>query len=312
MLEDKKIGVIRGGRSAEREISLKTGKAVLNALNARGYKVFDLDPAYNLHSSLRNKDIDLAFIALHGRYGEDGTIQGLLDIEGIPYTGSGVLSSALAIDKVMSKRLFEQQGLATPRFKTLTSKDLERDLLALKEGLIKELELPIVVKPALEGSSIGLSIVHKDEDLITAIKEALKHDVEVLVEEFIEGREITIGILGNEDPQLLPIIEIKPNEGVYDFNAKYTKGMTEFVIPASLDKQVYKKSEDLALQAYKVLRCRGMGRVDLMISKQGEPYLLEVNTIPGMTETSLLPQAAKSAGIDFDQLVAKILEYALD
>lgn len=312
ILKDKKIGVIRGGKSAEREISLKTGKAILDALNRQGYTTVDIDPANDLHKSLYQEDIDIAFIALHGRFGEDGTIQGLLELEGIPYTGSGVLSSALAMDKVMSKRIFNNLNIDTPKFAVLKADKIEGKFEEIEKNLIDNLGLPIVVKPALEGSSLGLSIVKNKDELIGAIKEALKYDQELLVEEFIPGKEITIGLLGNKSPQVLPIIEIRPKEGVYDFKSKYTKGMTDFIIPAELPDEVYKKAESLALKAYQALKCRGMGRVDLRINSAGEAYVLEVNTIPGMTETSLLPQAAEVVGIDFDQLVVKILEYSLE
>ncbi len=309
MLEGKNIAVIRGGKSAERKISLKTGKAILDALEKEGYDPLDLDPVNNLHKEL--KEVEVAFIALHGRYGEDGTIQGLLELEEVPYTGSGVLASALAMDKVMSKRIFEQMGINTPKFAVVTSKEMENEE-SLKKELINKLGLPLVVKPSLEGSSIGLSIINKERDLILAIKDALKHDKQVLIEEYISGREITVGLIGNEDPQVLPIIEIKPKEGIYDFTAKYTKGMTEFVIPASLSKNTYQQAEEFALKAYQALQCRGMSRVDLRVSSKGEAYVLEVNTIPGMTETSLLPQAAEAVGISFEELVVRILEYALE
>jgi len=311
-LKDKKIAVIRGGRSAEREISLKTGKAILDALNRQGYHTIDIDPAKDLHKRLYQEEIDIAFIALHGRFGEDGTIQGLLELEGIPYTGSGVLASALAMDKIMSKRIFNNLDIDTPKFAVLKANEIEDKLEEIEQDLIDDLGLPIVVKPALEGSSLGLSIVKSQDGLIEAIKEALKYDRELLVEEFIPGKEITIGLLGNESPQVLPIIEIRPKEGVYDFKSKYTKGMTDFIIPAELEDKVYRNAESLALKAYQALKCRGMGRVDLRVNSVGEAYVLEVNTIPGMTETSLLPQAAEVVGIDFDQLVVKILENALE
>jgi len=312
ILKDKRIAVIRGGKSAEREISLKTGKAILDALSRQGYSTIDIDPANNLHKALYQQEVDIAFIALHGRFGEDGTIQGLLELEGIPYTGSGVLASALAMDKIMSKRIFNNLNIETPKFVVLKINEVEGKLDEIEKDLIDELGLPIVVKPSLEGSSLGLSIVKNKNQLREAIKEAFKYDQELLVEEFISGKEITIGLLGNQSPQVLPIIEIRPKEGVYDFKSKYTKGMTDFIIPAELPDVVYKKAETLALKAYQALKCKGMGRVDLRINSAGEAYVLEVNTIPGMTETSLLPQAAEVVGIDFDQLVVKILENALE
>ncbi|AGB41701.1 D-alanine--D-alanine ligase [Halobacteroides halobius DSM 5150] len=313
MLEDKTIAVIRGGKSKEREVSLKTGKAILAALKKQGFQTIDLDPANDdLYQALSAEKIDVAFIALHGRFGEDGTIQGLLELKGIPYTGSGVLASSLAMDKVTSKRLFKQIEVTTPQFISVSKKDFKEEDEQLKSDIRKELKLPVVIKPALEGSSIGLSIVEEEEKLIDSIENAFKYDREVLIEEYIPGREITVGLLGDEDPMVLPIIEIMPQEGVYDFEAKYTKGMTKFDVPANLNEQVYNQAQQLALQAHQVLKCSGVSRVDLRVTPQGKPYVLEVNTIPGMTETSLLPQAAAAIGIDFQELVVRILKLALN
>ncbi len=312
ILKDKKIAVLRGGKSAERKISLKTGKAILAALTRLGYDVIDIDPAENLHQSLVEAQVDLAFIALHGRYGEDGTIQGFLELEEIPYTGSGVLASSIAMDKVTSKRVFEQLNITTPKFLLFKADQKNTKLDSFKEGILEELGLPVVVKPALEGSSIGLSIVKEASQIIPALKEASKYDREIVIEEFIPGREITVGILGGQEPVVLPIVEIKPKEGVYDFAAKYTKGMTDFVVPANLSELVQQQVEHVSVAAYQALKCEGMGRVDLRLSPEGKAYVLEVNTIPGMTETSLLPQAAEANGISFDQLVEKILKYAVE
>lgn len=310
---DKKVAVIRGGRSEERDISLKTGKAVYKALKETGVEVIALDPQEtNFYQRLKDEDIDVAFIALHGRYGEDGTIQGLFEMMDIPYTGSGVLASSLAMDKIISKKLFQQEGILTPEFKVINRDNWEQQAEKLLTELKTELDLPVVVKPALEGSSLGLSIIKKKENLATAVDTAFEFDSKVLVEKYIAGKEITIGILGNQDLSVLPIIEIKPKTGVYDFEAKYTKGMTEFVIPARLEERTYQQAQKMANKAYRVLKCSGMARADLIVSKEGKPYVLEVNTIPGMTETSLLPQAAQAAGIDFPELVLEILEYAVE
>ncbi|MCK8823669.1 D-alanine--D-alanine ligase family protein [Fuchsiella alkaliacetigena] len=310
-VEEKRIAVICGGKSAEREISLKTGQAVYSALENNGLDAIKLDPQANdFLKQLTESEIDIAFIALHGRYGEDGSIQGLLEMEGIPYTGSGVLASALAIDKVVSKRLFKQNGIPTPKFETLHNQDYAAGE-EIVERLTATLDLPIVVKPTVEGSSLGLSIIETKENLGDAIEEAFEYSEEIFFEEYIEGREITIGLLGNRNPEVLPIIEIEPKDGVYDFEAKYTKGLTEFVIPARLTEEIYQQAETTALKAYQALNCAGMGRIDLMVSSTGTPYVLEVNTIPGMTETSLLPQAAQAAGIEFKDLIIKILSYAV-
>jgi D-alanine-D-alanine ligase len=310
---DKMVAVVCGGRSAEREISLKTGQAIYETLQKADIEVVKLDPqAESFHQDLVSKDIDVAFIALHGRYGEDGIIQGLLEMEQIPYTGSGVLASSMAMDKIISKKIFKQEGILTPEFEVINRQDWkQKDKKNIVE-LIGDLGFPLVVKPALEGSSLGLSIVKEKDKLLKAIDEAFKYDEEILIEEYITGKEVTTGILGNQKLIVLPIIEIEPKSGVYDFEAKYTKGMTEFVIPARLDDKIYKQVEQVSYKAYQALKCAGMSRVDLIVSKFGEPYVLEVNTIPGMTETSLLPQAARAAGIDFVELVIKILEYALE
>ena len=312
MLKDKTIAVIRGGKSAERKISLKTGKAILTALQSKGYTVVDIDPKDNLHQQLADNKIDLAFIALHGRYGEDGTIQGFLEMEEIPYTGSGVLGSAIAMDKVSSKRMFEQAEISTPEFMVLKEKDYRKNKEGVKEKIENKFSLPVVVKPALEGSSLGLSITKESSDLIADIDQAFEYDKEILIEDYIPGQEITVGILGNEELEALPVIEIRPRDGVYDYEAKYTKGATEFIIPAELEQEVYDQAQELSLQAHQVLNCQGVSRVDLRVSPEGEVYILEVNTIPGMTETSLLPQAAGQMGLEFPELVEKILGLAIE
>lgn len=311
MLKDKVIAVIRGGKSAERKISLKTGQAILTALKSKGYQVVDIDPKNNLHQQLIENNIDVAFIALHGRYGEDGTIQGFLELEEIPYTGSGVLGSALAMDKISSKRVLEQVGINTPEFMVLKKEEYKADAKSIIAAIKEDFSFPVVIKPALEGSSLGLSITNDEKDLLDDIENAFDYDKEVLIEDYIPGKEITVGILGKRELEALPVIEIQPQDGVYDYEAKYTKGATEFVIPAKLDKKIYKKAQNLSLKAHKVLNCEGVSRVDLRITPQGEVYVLEVNTIPGMTETSLLPQAAAQKGLEFSELVEKILNLAV-
>ncbi|GAB6137097.1 D-alanine--D-alanine ligase [Halanaerobaculum tunisiense] len=311
MLEDKTIAVIRGGKSQEREVSLKTGQAILDSLKDQGYKTVDIDPAEDdFPLILKEAGVDVAFIALHGRYGEDGTIQGLLELMEIPYTGSGVLASSVAMDKVTSKRLFKERGVLTPDFSLLTKADFTENKEDILTQIKQQFALPVVIKPALEGSSIGLSIVDDETKILSSLEEAFGYDKQVLIEEYIPGREITVGLLGDHNPQVLPIIEIKPQDGVYDFEAKYTKGLTEFDIPADLADSVYNQTQKMALEAHQVLKCRGMSRVDLRVSPDGQPYVLEVNTIPGMTETSLLPQAAAAADINFSQLVVRLLELA--
>ncbi len=295
--QDKPIVVLMGGLSAEREVSLRTGAAVLQALKRLGHPVFSIDVARDLPSRLTWQQASRVFIALHGRYGEDGTVQGLLEMMQLPYTGSGVLASSMAMDKVVTKKLLVYHQQPTPEFTVLTAADLEHDLLPECPPL------PVVVKPAREGSTIGITLVRKPEQLREALLEALRHDKVVLVEEFIAGREVTVGVL---DGEALPIIEVVPKSGFYDYQAKYTAGCTEYLLPAPLDQAVYSQLQRVAVEVFHILGCSGAARVDFMVRNQ-DIFCLEVNTIPGMTETSLLPKAAAAAGISFDQLVERIL-----
>ncbi|MGQ9524259.1 MAG: D-alanine--D-alanine ligase family protein [Armatimonadota bacterium] len=313
-----RVAVLMGGISSERDVSLKTGRKIAQALERRDFEVVPLEigsggacdrtgnssPARELVPLLIDgRRPDVVFVALHGRFGEDGTVQGLLELLGIPYTGSGVLASALALNKAVSKKLMLAEGIRTPPFV------LVRDL---QEGLARasELPLPLVVKPNHEGSTIGVTIVHYPEQLGTALEHAFRYDTEVLLEQFIKGTEITAGVIGNEDPQVLPLVEIVPMSGFYDYEAKYTPGATEEIVPARIPEARAREARDLALRAHKVLGCRGMSRVD-MICTPDEVWVLEVNTIPGMTETSLLPRAAAAAGMSFEDLVVKLVELAL-
>jgi len=288
-----------GGLSREREISLKTGKAILRALAERGYAVIPIDVGEDIAEKLVKEKIEYAFLALHGRFGEDGTIQGMLELMRIPYTGSGVLASALAMDKIMSKKFFLCEKIPTPRFETARRDEIKRD-----QPRKISLPLPVVVKPAREGSTIGVSIVRKEEDLPSALREAGAYDVEILIEEFMEGKEITVGIL--EDIPL-PIIEIVPKSGFYDYRSKYTKGETEYILPARIGREKYLYAQEISLKAFQTLGCSGVARVDLMTDENENPFVIDVNTMPGMTETSLLPKAANYAGIPFEDLVERIL-----
>ena len=291
-----RVAVLMGGQSREREISLKTGGAIASALEERGYTVIPMDVSEEIATRLVGERIDVAFVALHGRWGEDGTIQGLLEILRIPYTGSGVEASAIAMDKVISKRLFREAGLPTPGFHVLQS-PMEAP----------PMPFPLVVKPVLEGSTLGITIVHSDEAWLPAMEEAFRYDQTILVEEFIEGKEITASILNGEP---LPLIHIEPKEGFYDFQAKYTPGKTLYHVPATLDTDVAEQVKTLSLRAYETLGCAGCARVDLILSEKVGPMLLEVNTIPGMTPTSLVPKAAQAAGLSFDDLAVAILNTA--
>lgn len=295
-----------GGRSSEREISIKTGKQISQALRGEGYEVKEIDPAGALVKDLKDFQPDVVFIALHGKYGEDGTIQGLLELLGFPYTGPGVLSSALCMDKVIAKKVMCYEGIPTPSFQVITEQ-LEEGAM---ENLIKELGLPLVVKPSKQGSAIGVSIVRKTGELEKALTEALKYDQAVLVEEYIDGTELTAAVLGTNNPRVLPLIEIVSETEFYDFTAKYSPGMSHHIIPARISPEAARKVEELALRTYRAMDCRQLARVDFMLNSEGEPYVLETNTIPGMTETSLFPESAKAAEISFTELVSLLADEA--
>ncbi|TRO78933.1 D-alanine--D-alanine ligase [Trichloromonas acetexigens] len=301
-LQEKTIGVLMGGLSAEREVSLRTGKAVLNALLESGYLAVAIDAGRDLPARLAQERIEVAFIALHGRFGEDGTVQGLLEMLGIPYTGSGVLASSVAMDKVTTKKLLRYHQLPTPDFCTYRRGE---DLELLLNGCHN---FPLVVKPAREGSTIGISIVRDRDELAAGIAAALRHDELILIEEFIAGAEVTVGVLAGE---ALPIIQVVPKGGFYDYHAKYTVGQTEYLLPAPLDGALQARLQEAAVAAYRAIGCEGAARIDFMVrEEQGEFFCLEVNTIPGMTETSLLPKAARHADISFGELVQRILDGA--
>lgn len=298
MITNKRIGVLMGGLSSEREISLKTGNLVAASLTRKGYDVVPIDVGRDLPYRLDDEEIEAAFIALHGRYGEDGCVQGLLEVMGIPYTGSGVAASAICMDKLLSKRMFEYHGIPTPKF-FLYRRDDGEDLPAVR--------YPVVVKPCREGSTIGVSIVSKGSDLPPAVENALQYGDEVIIEEYIAGMEVTAGIL---DDTPLPLVEIIPERGFYDFSAKTTAGMAEYVVPARLSPSLCEGIQAIALKTHKALGCCYVSRVDFRIDPAGHLSVLEVNTVPGMTETSLLPRAAGEAGIGYDDLVEKILSSA--
>lgn len=289
-----KIGVFYGGWSSEREISILSGKRVASALRNRGYEILEIDVSQDIAEVLSKNKIDIAYVMLHGKPGEDGTIQGLLETMGIPYTGSGVLASALAINKVITKKIFKYSGIPTPEFKYPISDD--------------EIPLgfPYLIKPVSEGSSVGMTIVREKEQHEKAVSVANEYG-DCFAEKFINGKEITIGILGE---LALPILELIPKKEFYDYEAKYTKGMTEFIIPARLSEDISKMSKNLALKAHRALGCRDFSRVDFVVD-DNNAYVLEVNTIPGMTDLSDVPAEAKAMGIEYDELVERILKLAL-
>ncbi|BAF59571.1 MAG: D-alanine--D-alanine ligase [Pelotomaculum sp.] len=308
-----KVGVLMGGRSSEREVSLKTGEAVYNALKVKNYLAVKIDVGLDVVERIKEERIDLAFIALHGRYGEDGTIQGLLEMLDIPYTGSGVLASALAMDKAATKKIIQYEGLPTPPFMLVEKKEaLKESLQACSERICREMGLPLVVKAPTQGSTIGMSFVHKEEDMAGALELAYDYDPVALVEQFIRGTEVTASILGNEEPVALPLIEIVSATGVYDYKAKYTAGMSDHIIPPRIPEKQQNAIKKLAVSTFKSLGCRGLARVDFIVDKQGNPFILEVNTIPGMTATSLFPDAARAAGIEFPDLIEKLVELAME
>jgi len=295
-VKKSKVAVIYGGMSAEREVSLRSGKAAYDALVSLGYDTVLIDMGRDVARDIKDSGADICFIALHGTYGEDGRIQGMLDIMGIPYTGSSYQSNLIAFDKLLSKEHFVKSKVPTPSYYALTS--------------IKT-EMPFercVIKPARQGSSVGIHIVDNEEDFLRRLEDAFSYDTKVVVEECIEGMELTVGVLGRET---LPVIWIRPKKGVYDYESKYTAGMTEYVFDTGLSEAEYKRIQHLSLKAFDVLECSGYGRVDIMYDGK-TPYVLEVNTLPGMTETSLLPKAAAEAGISFEQMVEKMLGGALE
>jgi D-alanine-D-alanine ligase len=297
-MKDKKIAVLMGGLSAERDVSLKSGLAVHQALLGLGYDSTAIDVRHEVAAMLRDERIEVAFIALHGRYGEDGCIQGLLELLQIPYTGSGVLASALAMHKLYSKQAFAAAGLTITPY-VAVRKGESCNAAALPFGL------PVVVKPVQEGSSVGVSIVRQADQLQTALDEAFQYDELVLVEQYVKGREVQVGIL---DDRPIGAIEIVPKNEFYDFEAKYSDGMAEHFFPARLDAALYEKVQQLGLKAHQALGCDGYCRVDFLVTDRGDCYLLEVNTLPGMTALSLLPEIAqKGADLPFPQLVEKIL-----
>jgi len=300
-MKSKKIGVLMGGLSAEREVSLKSGAAVHQALLAQGYHAIAIDMGRNLAAVLVQEKVEAAFIALHGRYGEDGCVQGLLELLQIPYTGSGVLASALAMHKLYSKQAFASAGILTAPFHHF------RRGQQVRTGDLA-FGLPLVVKPVQEGSSVGVSIVREVGQLDAALASAFRHDSEILVEQYIKGQEVQVGIL---DDRPIGAIEIVPKNEFYDFEAKYTDGMAEHIFPARLEPALYDKAQQIGLAAHLALGCSGYSRVDLLVTDAGEGYVLEVNTLPGMTALSLLPEiAAKGAGLSFEALVERIIESA--
>jgi len=295
-----RVAVLLGGKSAEREVSLKSGTMVLGALRARGVDAHPFDPAERGLDDLIAGRYDRVFIALHGRFGEDGTVQGVLEWLGIPYTGSGVLASALAMDKLRAKLLWQARGLPTPPYEILRA---DADLAAVAARL----GLPLMVKPVCEGSSLGMTKVREANALDEAYALAVNYDRVVMAEKFVEGPELTVGILGDE---VLPIIKLETPRDFYDYEAKYIADDTRYILPCGLPAARERALQALSREAFAALGCRGWGRVDLMLDAAGEPQLLEVNTAPGMTDHSLVPMAARAVGLSYEELCLRILEAA--
>ncbi len=336
-----RIAVLLGGSSPERFVSIASGRGIVKSLRELGHDVTVVDPAMgrdqlpeveilsqgvganppsqdilkklshrNYLSSVDSKtfdNIDLAFIILHGKWGEDGIIQSLLELRSIPYTGSGVMASAIAMDKVMSKKLFSHHGIPTPEWFDY-SKDSSSRPAMVKER-ISRIGYPNVVKPNDQGSSVAITIVRDESALDRALDEAEQFSDTVLIEKYIEGAELTVGIIGDEP---LPVIEIRPHEGFYDYEHKYTKGKTDYIVPAPIDEAFAHKLQEIALNTFESLGCKTFGRVDFKVGRDLVPYCLEVNTIPGMTETSLVPKAAAAAGISFNEVVNRIVELSIE
>jgi D-alanine-D-alanine ligase len=303
LVTKKRIGVLMGGLSAEREVSLASGSAILQALQKKGYDAVGIDAGRDIAGRLVSERIEVAFNGLHGKYGEDGAVQGLLEVLGIPYTGSGILASAMGMNKIVSKTLFRAYGLMVGPFLAVARHD--RDLL---ENARSEIGFPLVVKPSSEGSSVGVSLVRGAEQFDAAVQLAFRYDPEIIIERYIPGMEVQVGVLGD---RALGAIEIVPKDVFYTYRAKYEAGGSEHFFPARIPPEVAGRVLDAGLLAHRALGCRGYSRVDFIISGDGLPFILEVNTLPGMTATSLLPEIARGAGIPFPDLVEEILRLSL-
>jgi len=307
-----RVGVLAGGASSEREISLKSGRAVHNALIQEGIDAFFLDVRDNIYDIIKSERMDVAFIALHGAFGEDGTVQRILGAAGIPYTGSGEEASRLALDKIASKKIFIKRGIPTPRFIVLDKSNLiSRARLSVPYHKLRSdgKGFPLVVKPQLEGSSIGLAVVKEEGELENALAKAFEYGPKVLIEEYIAGRELTVSVLGEE---ALPVIEIVPKDHIYDYKAKYTDPDTQYLVPAPITEAEGLKARELGKRAHDALGCSALSRTDMMMDGRGRIFVLEVNTIPGMTERSLLPKAAQAAGLDFNKLCLRLVREAYE
>lgn len=305
-MKQKKIIVLMGGPSAEGDVSRRTGAAILAALQKKGYQAegMELEPA-TLMADLKAASCDIVFIAIHGKFGEDGAVQGALEMMGIPYTGSGVMASAVAMDKAATKDMFIAHGVPTPRS---VFYDARQDQDEIETAIRADFGVPVVIKSVAQGSSIGVTIVTEDDDLKAAIEEGFRYSEGILVEQYVKGRELTVAVWDDgAKTKALPVVEIRPHSGAYDYTSKYTSGATDYLCPAPLTEEETHIVQDAAVKAFRSLRCGGIARADVLLDEAGRPYVLEVNTIPGMTATSLVPKAAAAAGISFEDLCEKIL-----
>jgi D-alanine-D-alanine ligase len=304
----KRIGVLMGGWSGERQVSLRSGRNVLESLRRQGLDAVGIDVGRNIAAKISKSRIKIAFIILHGPFGEDGTIQGLLEMMGIPYTGSGVLASALAMHKGYSKKIFQESGIPTPNYCWVGRYQDEK---VDPEHCLEMLGLPVVIKPAAEGSSLGVTIAKTQAQAERDARAVLKKYGQAIVERYVPGMAVTTGVLGTESKsRALPVLELVSKNEFYDFKAKYTPGLTEFHVPARLPGALYRKVQETAVAAHRALGCRGWSRVDAIVDRSGTPWVLEVNTLPGMTDLSDLPAEAAAEGMDYDRLVLEILDSA--
>ncbi len=304
-----RLAVLRGGRSAERAVSLRSGAQVTKALRGLGHEVTEVDLDARTWDTLRDGGFDCVFNALHGRLGEDGTVQGMFELLGLAYTGSGVLASALCMDKARAAKVMAGAGLHVPEFEELEIKEgVAADVV---ERLVKRFGLPLVIKPVREGSTIGLTIARNTDDVASGLVLAGRYDRRVLAQRFAAGTEVTIGVLATPELQVLPTLEIVSENPVYDYDAKYTAGKSHHIIPARIPEAARAAASDAAARAFTELGCSGMARVDIIVDTSGTPWLLEVNTVPGLTELSLLPDAARAAGISFEQLCERLIKHAV-
>jgi len=308
-----RIGVLMGGRSLERDVSLRSGRRVSRALTELGHDVLDLDVDENLVPTLKDERLDLVYIALHGKFGEDGTVQELFEILDVPYTGPGVFSSAIGFNKALSKEIFQREDIPTPPFFVLSEATFqEMGAVHSLAAVGEKLGFPLVVKPVAQGSALGVKVASKQDELLEAVRSALHYDDKILLEKYVKGTEIAVSILGNEELEALPPVETVPRSGFFDFDSRYTPGLTEYYCPARLDEDVSRRAVETALHTHRALGCLNVSRVDIIIDGAGIPQVLELNISPGMTETSLLPMAAETAGLEFKHLVQRLIKLAME